>query len=117
MPHVESNLPLQWGAMCQFNAELEQLRAALEAEKNQKVAFRQVLSHHTTTACQPSKAPGSVSSLKASGLDEMPGRAGEWHVIVHIASSFEQGDSYWVDLRGDSRPDLKFCQAEAAQHV
>ena len=73
MPRIESNLPLQWGAMCQFNAELEQLRAALEAEKNQKVAFRQVLSHHTTTACQPRKAPGSVSSLKASGLKSSSG--------------------------------------------
>ena len=66
MPRIDSNLPLQWGAMCQCDAELEQLRAALDEEAS--AAFRQVLSHHTTTACQPRKASGSVSSLKASGL-------------------------------------------------
>ena len=80
MPRVDSNLPLQWGAMCQRDAELEKLRAALEDEAI--VAFRQVLSHHTTTACQPRKAPGSVSSLKETAWNGKHGRAGEWHAIA-----------------------------------
>ena len=115
MLRIDSNLPLQWGTMCQCDAELEQLRAALHEEATK--AFRQVLSHHTTTACQPGKAPGSVSSLNASGLDDKHGQAGEWYVVVHLANSFEQGDGYWVSFRSDSSPNFKLCQAEAAQHL
>ena len=115
MPRIDSNLPLQWGAMCQCDAELGQLRAALDEEAI--TAVRQVLSHHTTTACQPGKVPGPVSSLKDSGLEDKRGRAGEWHVMVHLTDSFEEGDGYWVRFLGDSRPNFKSCQAEAAQHL
>ena len=115
MPRIDSNLPLQWGTMCQCDVELEQLRAALDQEKS--VAFRQVLSHHTTTACQPRKAAGPVISSKASGLDNKCGRAGAWHVIVNLANSYWEGDRYWVQFRGDSRPNFKDCQVEAAQHL
>jgi len=38
-----------------------------------KVSFRQVLSHHTSTPCQPGKAEGVTTSLKDSGLDTSVG--------------------------------------------
>ena len=40
-----------------------------------KASIRQVLSHHTSTPCQPGKAPGVASSLKDCGLEANVGTA------------------------------------------
>ena len=113
MPLVESKLPLQWAALCQCDEELRQLRAALAEEA--LTGFRPMLSHHTTTACQPGKALGSVNSLKASGLDEKHGQKGAWRVLVFLEHGFAPGDGYWVQFCGDPKPNFKDCQVEAAQ--
>ncbi len=62
-----TDLPLSLEALRGL-PEFGKLREALEQECS--VPARQVLSHHTTMACQPKKEKGpAASSLKDSGLD------------------------------------------------
>ena len=99
-------------------AGLEEFAALLEAIDDQKlVGPRQILSHHTTTACQPQKQAGPVSNLKGCGLDEKLGSAGHWRLESKMPSSFEHGDGLDVEYIGWERANFKDCQTEAAQLV
>ena len=67
---------------------------ALEAEKKADVGWRNVLSHHTTTSCQPGKREGPVTSLGSSGLSAPTrGGAGRWRVSVRLGNMFRPGDN------------------------
>ena len=76
---LRSNLPLQWHVM-ESLPQFSKLRAALV--KDAKVPWRQILSHHTSSPCQPQKSAGPVASLKACGMDtpEKMGQ-GEYRVM------------------------------------
>ena len=56
-----------------------------------KASIRQVLSHHTSTPCQPGKAPGVASSLKDCGLEANVGTAQMAQVRLQIPHMFEPG--------------------------
>ena len=65
---IESNLPVKWADVL---GEWETFNALLKViEEEKRVPYRQILSHHMTTSCQPGKVPGPVSSLKASRIED-----------------------------------------------
>ena len=82
-------------------AGLEEFAVLLKAIDDEKgVAYRQILSHHTTTACQPRKQAGPVSSLKDCGIDTKLGAAGHWRLDLKMESSFAYGDGLDVEYIG-----------------
>ena len=54
--------------------------AALPTARDEEatVPYRQILSHHASTACQPQNDTWPVPSLKACGVDTGLGAAGHW---------------------------------------
>ena len=78
-----------------------------------KTKPRQVLSHHTTTSCQPRRSAAPMGSLKDCGLDQaVPDKRGI-RVRLTFQHSYELGDGRsWSYL---SRPcrSLKKAQSEA----
>ena len=78
---------------------------------------RQVLSHHTSTPCQPRKAPGLVASLGSCGLEQhyselAPGSA---VLTVKLPHSHERGDELYVHFESapHSKSEFKRQQSDA----
>ena len=111
MSRIESRLPLPWQALVGL-PEFAELRTAIEEEA--KTPFRQMLSHHTTTSCQPGRQPGVVASLKEGGLDQMLGQSQAWRVQLKLENSYEAGDGLEIQYFGCEHAKFKDCQAEAA---
>ena len=66
----------------------------LKAQKENRVTWRQILSHHTSTPCQPGNEPGTVTSLASAGLDNpKEGASGTWTVSLHLPHMFAPGDN------------------------
>ncbi len=89
MAVITTNLPMAWEVLEKM-PEFEQLGVARQEEA--RSSFRQTLSHHTSTPCQPGKQPGTISSLKACGMDTKLGGPGEWSVSVLLPHAYEHGD-------------------------
>ena len=107
---IESNLPVKWADML---GEWETFSALLKViEEEKRVPYRQILSHHMTTSCQPGKVPGPVSSLKACGIeDKKEGLvAGLCRLDLHLPSSFEAGDGLLITCNGKGHTKFKDCQ-------
>jgi hypothetical protein len=63
------------------------LQKALWDEK--RVAWRQILSHHTSNCCRPQKKGGVVASLKSAGLDNrIQRRLGRFSVVLELPALF-----------------------------
>ena len=108
---VKASLPLAWGVLNGW-PEFGQLPAALTQKKT--TAYRQVLSHHTTTSCQPGRIPGPVPSLRAAGIGaKLPTSSAYW-VEVRITASFAHGDGLWVRYVSASQAKFEDCKSEAA---
>ena len=110
MACVDTNLPLALGVLVGL-PEFEQLRGALAKEKT---AHWQVLSHHTTTSCQPGRAEGVAPSLRAAGMDTKLGESGAHLVEVYLENSFAHGDGLWVRYVSATLAKFEDCKAEAA---
>ena len=107
-------MPLSFDEM----AGLEEFANLLNAIEEQRlVPPRLILSHHTTTACQPRKQAGPVSSLKACGMDRKLGLAGHWRLKLKMANSFAHGDGLDVEYVGREHTNFKDCKDEAAKLV
>ena len=106
------NMPIKFEDMCGTPA-FASLLTALDEEAS--VPFRQILSHHTSTPCQPTKAAGPISSLKACGMDtKLRGAtAGCWRLELALLHSFEFGDDLDITYIGPEHTNFKQCQAEA----
>ena len=105
---IMTNLPMQWSLLIGMPGFAELQTAIVQGAL---ISMRQVLSHHTTTACQPGKLAGPATSLKKGGFDARLGEEGAWFVNVQLAHSYEDGDKFWVIYT--SAPHKKF---QAAQH-
>ena len=105
---------LKWDDMKSL-PQFETLLKVLDEEH--LVAFRQILSHHTSTPCQPGKAKGPVPSLKSCGIDTRLGDAGHWRLTLNMPHSYEEGDDLNVDFVGGEHTSFKACQADAAKTV
>ena len=80
-----------------------------------KASIRQVLSHHTSTPCQPGEAPGVASSLKDCGLEANVGTAQMAQVRLQIPHMFEPGfGPAWVYMT-PPYPTLKAAQQDACK--
>ena len=66
----------------------------LKAEKKYNVQWRHILSHHTSTPCQPRKEPGTVTSLASAGLNNPKGASGTWTVSLDLPHMFAPGDHF-----------------------
>jgi hypothetical protein len=63
------------------------LQKTLQDEK--RVAWRQILSHHTSNCCRPEKKGGVVASLKSAGLDNrIQRRLGRFSVVLELPALF-----------------------------
>ena len=90
------------------------------AKQEFKTRPRQVLSHHTSTPCQPRKAPGLVASLGSCGLEQhyselAPGSA---VLTVKFPNSDERGDDLYVHFESapfnsHSKSEFKRQQSDA----
>ena len=78
---------------------------------------RRVLSHHTTTTCQPRRVQGPAGSLKDCGLDEeIPDKNGI-RVRLTFQDSFEPGDGRSWSYLSCPCPTLKKAQREACLDI
>ena len=114
-PRDVGNLPLQWHVM-ESLPQFSKLREALVEEA--KVPWRQILSHHTSSPCQPQKSAGPVASLKACGLDT-PEQMGQdqYRVVLRLEHSYEIGDNCFVEYSSMQSKKFKECQKSAALDV
>ena len=82
-----------------------------------KAPPRQVLSHHTTTSCQPGRVPGPMGSLKDCGLEQAIPDKGGVRVQLTFQHSFEEGDGRaWTYITGPCT-NLKSAQHTACLDV
>jgi hypothetical protein len=109
MAHVETDLGFKWDVL----EDLDEFKALKEFIKGATRNYRQILSYHTTIACQPQKSPGASTSLKASGLDEMKGESGKYYVEVTLEDSYDPGDGLKVPYTGARMANFKDCKNEA----
>ena len=99
------------GARMPMMEELRELRLlpeftslvdCIKKEKKQSVNVRQILSHHTSNACQPGKRDGTAGgglNLKDAGLDNaLPNHA----VHVTLPNSYTSDDGLELDYRGEA---------------
>ena len=93
--------------------------AALPTARDEEatVPYRQILSHHASTACQPQNDTWPVPSLKACGVDTGLGAAGHWRLTLSLPNSFEDGDGLDIAYVGPEHTKFKQCQTEAAKFV
>lgn len=91
----------------------QRLLDVIEAES--KVAYRQVLSHHTSQPCQPQKRGGVVPCLRDSGLETNIGSRGLMQVRLELPSLFQKGvGPGWVYETAE-HPSMKKAQQDACK--
>ena len=112
MARIHTNLPMAWEVL-QGLPEFWQLGVALHEEA--RGSYRHMLSHHTSTPCQPGKQPGPVTSLKACGMDTQLGGPGEWRVAVILPHAYEHDDGLWVEYASPAMQSFATCKAEACK--
>ena len=112
MAAIVTNLPLTWEILNRM-PEFAQLGVALDEESS--VKYRQTLSHHVSTPCQPGKQAGPATSLKDCGMDTKLGEAGDWKVAVSLPHAYERGDGLWVKYEGPGMQSFAKCKEEACK--
>ena len=100
--------------------QFETLLKVLDEERI--AAFRQILSHHTSTP----KAKGPIPSLKECGLDtklggaghwRLTGGAGHWRLTLNLPHSYADGDDLNVGFVSGEHTNFKDAQQDAAKTV
>ena len=97
-------------------AEITQLREMQDwlafltwVELQLKTTARQALAVHTTTACQPKKAPGPAESLVVAGMDSIltvpaVGGGNQYYTQLDLANAYEAGDDLRILYTGVHMP-------------
>ena len=114
-PDPVSPEQLSLAALQQLQRLAEWQRLLDTIDQEIKVPIRQVLSHHTSTPCQPGKAAGVTTSLKDSGLEVNVGSPSKAQVRLEIPHLYEMGQGpAWV-YRTPEFTTMKAAQQDACK--